>query len=257
LPSANSVAPVASFEAAQALEFLSRVPPDVELTVVGGQALNLWAELFAGAPGLAEQGPFASKDLDVLSSKDDLLRVSRQLGAAIIPPGAHKKVLGVSMHGILEVPTSRGPMHVDFLADVNGPTAEEVREDAVPYAQEHGNPIWVMGPPTLVHCRLANVVRVPEKYATDHGLRQLRASIILCRQYFEGLTQSGIPLRRALTDWEAYFALCTSHDATAAFQRHGIELFDAMDPPPSWVPDKTLLHRFPQMADTILRLRKK
>ena len=50
--------------------------------VVGGQAVNLWAERYQDRePELAKYQPFTSKDLDLIGTMDDVLLLSQQTGA--------------------------------------------------------------------------------------------------------------------------------------------------------------------------------
>ncbi len=54
--------------------------------IIGGQAVNYWAEtLLPAEPELARFLPFVSKDIDFLGNRADVLRAARQLGGARFP----------------------------------------------------------------------------------------------------------------------------------------------------------------------------
>ena len=49
--------------------------------IIGGQAVNYWAETYLlQEPGLAQWLPFSSKDIDFQGNRDDVIRIARSLG---------------------------------------------------------------------------------------------------------------------------------------------------------------------------------
>ena len=49
--------------------------------IIGGQAVNYWAETYLEKePGLAQWLPFTSKDIDFQGDRDDALRIAKILG---------------------------------------------------------------------------------------------------------------------------------------------------------------------------------
>lgn len=54
--------------------------------IVGGQALNLWAERYSDLPGLAEYGPYTSKDLDYFGHREAAEKLADALVAHSIYP---------------------------------------------------------------------------------------------------------------------------------------------------------------------------
>lgn len=54
--------------------------------LVGGQALNLWAEYYASAPELALYGPYTSKDIDYFGQREAARKLARQLNGRLRIP---------------------------------------------------------------------------------------------------------------------------------------------------------------------------
>ena len=55
--------------------------------IVGGQALNLWAERYSEVPELAAYGPYTSKDIDYFGRREAARKLADALGGTLrIPP---------------------------------------------------------------------------------------------------------------------------------------------------------------------------
>jgi hypothetical protein len=60
---------------------------DTDVVIVGGQSVNLWAEHYAQRiSGLAERGPFTSKDVDFYGGKDAAEKLADALGGNLHVP---------------------------------------------------------------------------------------------------------------------------------------------------------------------------
>lgn len=67
--------------AAELDTYLQRLSPlREEIVLIGGQALNLWTEHYATAPGIAEKRPFTSKDVDFCGTHEHATRTAQLLG---------------------------------------------------------------------------------------------------------------------------------------------------------------------------------
>jgi len=245
------------FSAEDAAEVLARVPsPNV--VIVGGQAVNALAELYIDSDSdLASEAPFTSKDLDVFASKGEMLRWQRELGARAtvrLPDPDH---MGAVQNGILyfEMPDGR-QLKVDFMTAVYGLKDRAVETSAVPVdiEAEAREPVRasILNPVLCVESRVANVVGLPGLYDNDHGLKQLRASIIACRHFIEELAQHDC--RRALKHVESLFRVSCSTNAVRIYRQKGSDTFAAL-PSLDILPLKFREERHPRMLRHLARKR--
>ena len=79
--------------------FTIRNPDGIPYVLIGGQAVNYWAERYLAAePELQKLLPFTSEDIDFKGSSDDVQRIARQLELA---PGYPSKVEMTALAGII------------------------------------------------------------------------------------------------------------------------------------------------------------
>ena len=95
--------------------------PDFPL-IVGGQAVNLWAEVYADAcPALAEFNPFLSKDADIVGTKDSAAALAKRAGWRCDFLNQRDSI-------VVAILTKEGggidPPTVEVLSEVNGLSSE-------------------------------------------------------------------------------------------------------------------------------------
>jgi hypothetical protein len=56
--------------------------------LVGGQALNIWAERYSHCTELAEYGPFTSKDIDYFGYQQAAQKLAKAIGGKMRTPSA-------------------------------------------------------------------------------------------------------------------------------------------------------------------------
>ena len=67
--------------------FQVRNPDGVPYVLIGGQAVNYWAERYlAVEPALRKRLPFTSEDIDFQGSRDDVRYIAEQLKLAPVYP---------------------------------------------------------------------------------------------------------------------------------------------------------------------------
>jgi hypothetical protein len=223
--------------------------------LIGGQALNFWAEQYSGrAEALADQGPFASKDVDFCGTQDDVRRCAAAVGGkpTYQPTDAHSLCVGVVHY----IDVHEEPRQLDFLSKPFGLETEPVSDMSFPVdVTGTGGAtarIRVMHP---LHCWMSRVANVGglEKYRTDHGFRQLRASILCMRAFLGGLLDEGEEnVRPVLKLNESIFRFSVASEYAEFVRReYGIEPFEAALISDARLPEKFRNVRVPQMAAKI------
>ena len=153
--------------------------------IIGGQAVNLWAELMYGMdPELDAFGAMTSKDLDFYHNKaaERALAESLEGGLLEIPDGDNHTPNAAVVKGKL----GDREVVVDFLAQVKGVEDKSLLENSITFA-DADNPdnisITLMHPLDCVRSRLSNINTLGRR--DDHPVRQAAASILILDCYIE------------------------------------------------------------------------
>lgn len=153
------------------LEILRQAGPDLQITIVGGQAVNYWAEHYRRRlpPPFAAAFSFTSRDHDFFGTRAE----ARRLGAAL---NVEVKVPGPDDHTPTAAALDCGDgVVVQFLTHVLGVRRGQLEKHAVPVS--YGRPpvrFRVMHPLHMLQSRVANVMRL--KRQDVHSLRQLEVA---------------------------------------------------------------------------------
>jgi hypothetical protein len=226
--------------------------------LVGGQAVNFWAEYYAGrVPQLARAAPFTSKDIDFCGGVRAVRLCAERLGGSAVLASMDDATPNV---GIVSFEDGAGARHtIDFIDQPMGLTAREVHRTAIPVdvldarGRATGARIRVMHPVLCMESRVHNTMALPS-YDTPHALKQLRASILCAREFLRDLLDAG-ETRAVLKLIERIFAFCTSdRDGRRVQARHDVEPFDAVLDDDR-LPERFRAVRFPQMRQELARRR--
>src|SRR6266849_10151998 len=127
--------------------------------LIGGQAVNLWAQVFLkDIPELEELKPFLSKDCDLFGSQELLLQLAQKTKWRVIfsPKGQPSPVTGYLMH----TDAQGQSLLVEVLYSVKGLTLEELQREVL---VRLGNRTYkTLSPVTLMKAKLANFVELPQ-----------------------------------------------------------------------------------------------
>jgi hypothetical protein len=163
------------------LGFVQRFRP----IIVGGQAVNIWAELYHGRDGeLDGLGELTSKDLDFYHNREAerALAESLQNGRLEIPSGDNHTPNAAVVKGKL----GNRDVVVDFLAQIKGVEDKSLLENSITFADTE-NPdavsITLMHPLDCVRSRLSNINTLGRR--SDHSLRQAVASLLILECYID------------------------------------------------------------------------
>lgn len=125
--------------------------------IVGGQAVNIWAELYSpDVPELAGLGPFTSKDADIYGTRELALSIARRSGWDCEIISDANSTLAATL---TKKPSLAGaePLVVEVLGEVNGLTEQDLRiETSVQL--EDGNEYRIPAPAVLLKAKLYNMV---------------------------------------------------------------------------------------------------
>lgn len=163
------------------LGFVHRFNP----VIVGGQAVNIWAELYHGMDEeLDGLGELTSKDLDFYHNREaeNALADSLENGLLEIPSGDNHTPNAAVVKGKL----GNRDIVVDFLAQIKGVDDKSLLENSITFA-DYENPeaisITLMHPLDCVRSRLSNINMLGRR--SDHSLRQAVASLLILECYIE------------------------------------------------------------------------
>ena len=128
--------------------------------IVGGQAVNIWAERYCDAePQLKAFLPFISKDLDLLGDAMDLHEIAAATGFKKVT--ARREPI-IPSAGYLEMPMgTEGLVKIEILKRMYGVTTEEARQAAL-LIEQRGLQLRVIHPITLLTAKVEAAVHLPQ-----------------------------------------------------------------------------------------------
>jgi hypothetical protein len=159
--------------------------------IVGGQALNLWAERYASArPELVAFGPFTSKDLDYFGYRAAAQKLADALGGKMVVPRPDDHTPSSAL--VTAIIDGR-EIEIDFLSNVLGVRASSLEREAVellvPLSDGDQLAVPIMHPLHCLQSRIANVVRLHRQDETAR--RQLAAAPIVLEAYIDEMLRLG------------------------------------------------------------------
>lgn len=153
--------------------------------IVGGQALNLWAERYHHVPELAAYGPYTSKDIDYFGYREAAEKLANALGGELRIPDPDDQT---PQTAIVHATVAGARIEIDFLDHVLGVDDEQLKRQAIQIIMkvrlEEGIGelhVPIMHPLHCLQSRLANVVTLGRH--TELVRNQLEASAITLREF--------------------------------------------------------------------------
>lgn len=165
--------------------------------LVGGQAVNLWAEVYrARIPALLEPlAPFVSKDCDLhFRNRHEPEQLARAVGWRFVATEGVGQVLGRMLH-------ESGAM-IEILAGIRTAIADQIEREAVDGGLE-GHLIRVLNPASMLREKVSLAVEANQTGRQDAKHVQILAPC--CRCFFEDLAAAVVA--RELTGRDALFYL--------------------------------------------------
>lgn len=154
--------------------------------LVGGQAVNLWAEVYhARIPALLEPlAPFVSKDCDLhFRSRSQPEQLAREVGWRFVPTEGVGQILGRLHH-------ESGAI-IEILACIRTAIADQIEREAVDGALD-GLVVHVLNPASMLREKVSLAVEANQTGRQDAKHVQILAPCCLC--FFEDLAEA-VPAR--------------------------------------------------------------
>lgn len=153
--------------------------------IVGGQAVNIWAELYHGIDeDLDRLGALTSKDLDFYHNRDAerILAESLENGLLEIPSGDNHTPNAAVVTGKL----GDRAVVIDFLAQIKGVEDKSLLENSITFADVEDPSavsITLMHPLDCVRSRLSNINALGRR--SEQSIRQAIASLLILDCYID------------------------------------------------------------------------
>ncbi len=157
--------------------------------LVGGQAVNFWAEHYASrVPALEAEAPFTSGDLDLVGAAalQEASRIAAALGGTVRrpPPRYDRSVIAAQ---VTYSDSAGDERDIQFLRRMCGTDAKEVIRTSIPIRPG----LRVMHPVACLESRIHNIVELPQEYDTPAGRQQARVAILCGREFLHDALDAG------------------------------------------------------------------
>ncbi len=189
--------------------------------LIGGQAINYWAERYLLLePELESLQPFTSEDIDFKGGTEDVQRIARQLKLTpVYPP----KVQMTALAGAIPFQIGGLKSNIELVRRVVGVSGSV---DALAIRVEwNGKTLRVLDPISLLGCKLELAASVPQENRRD--VLQLRTVIPCVRafliEFLQQVERGEIPARHWLHAANHVLRLTATKHARALGKRHQID----------------------------------
>jgi hypothetical protein len=160
------VAGQAQFSLADAGALLELIysKPTGRIVIVAGQAVNFWADRYAGEDSrLLNLRPFTSRDLDLLGEIANAYRLASETQTPLEKP---RKSAASPVLANINIATGNLIRAVQFLRSVRGVTRQEITDNAIRFERD-GLKIYVADPITTLKAKLYNLAELDQKRRSD------------------------------------------------------------------------------------------
>ena len=153
-------------------DYLDLLDEGTGLLLVGGQAVNLWAQLYKeNEPAILELQPFTSRDADFYRRVKKLKLPSNWTELPLPTKGRVRIVT----HAL----TGPEGQTAEVIRTVNGLTEKEIEDGSIAIEYAH-RPMWFLAPPALFQAKLANLKSIDQKGRQDSKHLKLLFPITRC-----------------------------------------------------------------------------
>ncbi len=159
-----------------------KLPDDIEITFVGGQAVNFWMAIYGSvySDEFTERDDivFGTADIDIVASSEDAIRCAQAWNGKVIEPSQdnhtpNSAIVTVNVDSI-------GEVNIDFLLDYMKPSKlKSTYFEEIPLSEN--KPIYILAPLATLLAKIANTLIL--RRDDEHALGQLRAALIITRCY--------------------------------------------------------------------------
>lgn len=209
----------------QELKLVLQALAQTNAVVIGGQAINVWAEHYQreSSPWM-ELRPYTSFDLDVLGNRSDVLKCSQALSAEPFFPKPFENTVN---SGKIVTQLDDAQFEIDFLHSPNGLSPAEVIELARTISYEKIQ-LRILHPLHCMESKTVNLMTLPQDAGERQDFKHLRLSVAILREYLAELTVKG-GAEQLLLRWANRIRADSNHElGIRAAIRHGINFQEAV-----------------------------
>jgi hypothetical protein len=177
--------------------------------IIGGQAVNYWAETYLSAePELAAFLPFVSKDIDFIGELGDVRAAAQTLGLPAKLP--HPK-MRTAFAGAVIFRIGGERANIEFVRNMPGVSEAEINRWAVS-SERAGRAIRVADPVSLLACKLHLALTVDQtnRRDADHVHILMLCTRAFLRETLRGAADGALPVRGWLGAVERVLKLAES-----------------------------------------------
>lgn len=174
--------------------FQVRNPDGIPYVLIGGQAVNYWAELYLAAePELKKFVPFTSGDIDFRGNRDDVRHIAGQLELPAVFPD---KVSMSALAGAIPLRIGKQNSNIEIVRLIPGVSVATV--DALAIVTKFGEQqIRVLDPISLLCCKVNLALTVSQKDRQD--VEHLKI-LIYCvrgflREFLQEVERGNLPVK--------------------------------------------------------------
>ena len=164
--------------------------PDERPILVGGQAVNLWAEVYFPTLKLLQNyAPFTSMDADIFGPPALGASIAMHCGWSLRTNHEPRNPISA----ILTKETEKGQLRVDVLRSILGVSADEIEKTVGTYEITPGKICRVPAPYVLLKAKIANLHQLDNTRndgSPRNDLKHVSMLILICGHYIFHLAQS-------------------------------------------------------------------
>lgn len=206
--------------------FLDLQEAELDAVIVGGQAVNLWANHYSDrAPELAAYLPFASEDLDYYGGRVEAVTCHDALGGTLF---LNRDFDPSPNAGLVLVDREVGQLRIDFLASIFGLNDAEIVGTAQPFVGKGkllGMQAKVLHPLLCLEGKLSCLRGLPQSDRQD--LKHVSISIYCVRELLRSVCANDHP-RPGLKLTERVLEDALREDALSTWFRYGVHVESAV-----------------------------
>jgi hypothetical protein len=196
----------------------------LEMIVIGGQAINLWAIRYGkDDPFWAKHLPYTSEDLDFLGGPTEALACKNSFNSwARINDGSDPSPNA----GVIFVPWKGVVFRIDILTSVHGVSTTDVEQNALKYEGQgvlNGINLKVLHPVHCIESKAANLAHLPQASRQDE--KHLRISMLVMQQFLQEPQHSA---RSVFNLCERIYAIARCRTGRDVFLKTGIKIEEAI-----------------------------
>ena len=207
--------------------FAIRNPAGQHYTLIGGQAVNYWAERYLEAePGLQKYIPFTSQDIDFCGSRDDVIYIAGQLKLApTFPP----KVAMTALAGAIPILIDQEETIIEVVRNVPGVELNQINTLAVEMTWQDAS-LRVLDPISLLACKVELALTVSQQKRQDavHLKILLRCVRGFLRELLMQVEQGNVPVKGWLGAVNRLFKLAKTKHGRRAAQKYAFNWSDVL-----------------------------